>query len=131
MTVQLPRFVSSLCLSIILISSGVAAALQDCLMHRESVDHAHLAIGGVPNAAEVINHLHKPEARIHCPENLILTFAFGPASSVFRLEPLVEDAAASLNNDTASGGNALFYRKIPRFINPHLSLHLFLSKLRI
>jgi hypothetical protein len=131
MTVKLPKFISSLCLSIILVSSGAAWALPDCLMRGEGVDHEHLSNGELPFAGRVIDHPHKPEAKIHCPDDHILKLSFGPVSSIFRLEPLVQDAAALLNADAPISIAAPFDWTILRSINPHLSPHLFLSKLRI
>jgi hypothetical protein len=131
MTVEFSKFVSSLCLSIMLINAGAAWALQDCLMRGEEVGHVHWSNGELPFAGRVIDHPYKPDAKIHCPENHILNLSFGPASSIFRLEPLVENSAASLNADAPILIDGLLDGTILKSINPHWSPYLFLSKLRI
>lgn len=95
------KFVSMLCLSLIVVNSGVAWALYQCSTENDRKDHMHgqgesPATGGngaYSPLAAAIEQRHEPLSRIHCPESPILKLAFGAASSGFRLEPPKEDAA--------------------------------------
>ena len=132
MTVRLPRLISTFCLSIVLISSGTAWALRSCLIDGEAVEHAHSSNDEVPSSSGAIKHQHKPASRVHCPDyNLLKQLSFGPVSSVFRLEPPDPHTDALSTPSTITTGGEFFGLAVLRSIKPHLSPHLFLSKLRI
>jgi len=111
-------------LSIVVINGGAAWASQNCLARGESLYHAHIASGSD------LEHDHKLDARIHCPESSMPNLALGPASFVFRLEPPKNGAGGWLNTGSLSL-NALLNWTFARSFKPHLSASLFLSKLRI
>src|SRR5688572_14615496 len=106
MTVRLPRLISTLCLSIVLISSGTAWALRSCLIDGEALGHAHSSNDEVPSSGGAIEHQHKPVSRVHYPDyNLIKQLSFGPVSSVFRLEtPDPHTDALSTPGTITTGG---------------------------
>jgi hypothetical protein len=130
MTVRLPKFISTLCLSIVLISSGTAWALQNCLMDNESAEHVHIAAGEFPAASSDTTRHNRTHGRIHCPENNIATLSFGPASPLFRLEP-PDDGGGFLNSYAPASIATRLTRTIRPSIGPYLSPELIFSKLRI
>lgn len=131
MTVPLPKFVAIICLSIVLIGSGTAWALQTCLLGGESVEHTHISNAEMATGDSAIENHHKPASKVHCPEyDFLKQLSLGPVSSVFRLEPPDRDTnALATPNTIATSGE--FFDWTRRSIKPHLSPHLFLSKLRI
>lgn len=131
MTIPLPKFISMLCLSMVLISSGTAWALQNCLLGSESAEHVHVAQGELPSATSNSAHHHRPSGRIHCPEHDIATLSFGPLSSLFRLDPPDDSGGTFLISRGPASMAARFAWTVQRSIRPHLSPHLTLSKLRI
>ena len=132
MTIRLPRLIPTLCLSIVLISSGTAWALRSCLIDGEAVEHAQSFNDEVPSRSGAIEHQHKPASKVHCPEyTLLKQLLFGPVSSIFRLEPPDRDTDARTTPSTITTGGEFFDLTVRRSIKPHLSPHLFLSKLRI
>jgi hypothetical protein len=131
MTVPLPKFISTLCLSIVLISSGTAWALQNCLIDSELAEHVHVTAAELPAASSNSTHHHSPHGRIHCLENNIATLSFGPLSALFRLEPASDNGGAFLNFRAPGSIRTRFAWTLRLSIGPHLSPHLTLSKLRI
>ena len=130
MTIPLPKFISTLCLSMVLISSGTAWALQNCLLGSESSEHVHVAQSELPSDTSNSAHHHRPSGRIHCPEHDIATLSFGPLSSLFRLDP-PDDSGTFLISRRPASMAARFSWTAQLSIRPHLSPHLTLSKLRI
>ena len=139
------KLIAILGLSIILTNSGVAWALQRCLIDSESGDHIHLA--QTESASTIINraysspavafeHRHQPPSRIHCTQTSIPKLAFGPVSSVFRLEPPKGDAVkafslAALLDANTSTSNGSLPASIQLSVKPRLSPHLLIPRFRI
>ena len=131
MTIPLPKFISTLCLAMVLISSGTAWALQNCLIGSESAEHVNVAQGELPSTTSNSAHHHRPFGRIHCPEHDIATLSFGPLSSLFRLIPPDNGGGTVLISRGPPSMAARFAWTVQLSIRPHLSPHLTLSKLRI
>ena len=132
MTVRLPRFISTLCLSIVLISSGTAWALQNCLMDVEALEHAHISNDEFPGSSGAIEHQRKPASKVHCHEyNFLRLLSLGTVSSVFRLGPSSEEIDAFLTAAPMFISGEFSDHTLTRSIKPHRSPHLFLPKLRI
>jgi hypothetical protein len=130
MTTRLLKIILALCVSMVLISTGAAWALQNCLMGSESAEQLHVAPAELPESSNSTHH-HRPPGRIHCPENKIATVSFGPLSAPFRLEP-PDDGGGAFLNSRAAGVLPLRFASTGRLsIRPHSSPHLTLSKLRI
>jgi hypothetical protein len=128
MTVPIPKFIAIVCLSIVLIGSGTAWALQNCLLGGEAVEHAHTSNGELREGSGAIEHPHAPVSKLHCPEyDFLKQLSLGPVSSVFRLEPpdRISDALAT------SSTIIEFFDWTGRSIKPHLLTHLYPSELRI
>ena len=138
------KFVSMLCLSLILVNAGVAWALHHCSTDRDLGDHIRAqsespATDGnsaYPPLAATIEQRHEALSRIHCPETPILKLAFGAASSGFRLESPKEDAANAvfltnlLNTGTSTVSGSLL-ESARLLFERRLSPHLFLPRFRI
>ena len=132
MAVPLLKFISTICLSIVLIGSGAAWALQHCRADSKSAEHAHIALTGellAPNSNSTDHH--RPHGRIHCPDHDIATLSFGPLSSLFRLQPPNDNGVAFLNSRLPALVATRFAWILRISVRPHLSPHLILSKLRI
>jgi hypothetical protein len=143
---RLVKAFGTACMVLVLVSSGAAWALQHCLLDSEAVNHVHIAHSESANPgrngmystlAAAIERRHQPVSRIHCPENHILKFSFGPASSVFRLEPPKKanmkaiPPTALVNASTSATNAALLDWSVWLSTTPRISPHLFFSKLRI
>lgn len=137
------KIIAILGLSIILTNSGVAWALQRCSTDNESGEHMHLAqtesTSAISNRAysspPAVEYRHHPPSRIHCTQTSIPKLAFGPVSSVFRLELPKGDAvkaflpAALLNANTSTSNGSLPASILS--VKPRLSPHLLFPRFRI
>jgi hypothetical protein len=145
MRLSLTKVIAILGLSIILANSGVAWALQRCSTDSESGYHIHLAqtesASTISNRAYsspavAVEHRHQPPSRIHCTETPILKLAFGPVSSVFRLEPPKDGTVkacwpAALLNASTSASNSSLPASVLLAVKPRLSPHLLILRFRI
>ncbi len=138
------KIIAILGLSIILTNSGVAWALQRCVIDNDSADHihpTHTATAATSNRAYsshvvAVEHHHHPPSRIHCTEILVLRLWFGPVAPVFRLEPPKDDAVkaflpAALLNAGANTLTGSLPAPILLSVKPRLSPHLLIPRLRI
>jgi len=135
MNISLSKLFATAFMAAMLVGSGVAWALQNCIFAGEAADHAHVLHDQSAGTAAPLEHHHRPSPRIHCPEYHILNASFGTASSAFRLDPPKEDtvkmfpAAVSLNG--SEGILNGFGQNCRAPLLPHLPSHLFLARLRI
>jgi len=148
MSGQFPKTVGTICLSILLLYSGVAWALQNCLGAGKAIGHARadhdesaaISNGASPSLAPFLHSNHRLVERVHCLDSHHRIGPMGQPSSVFRLAPSDEGTAlkfslltrsASSRETKASWLSALFERFLQSSSPPGLSRYLLLSVLRI
>lgn len=104
MTILLLKLFGSGVLALLLVSSGVAWALQSCALRSQAVDHQHAPYDSVATVG-IGERDHRAPPIIHCPEYHLLNVAFAPPSSYFRLEPSQDEFVLGTSSE-ANGSNA-------------------------
>ena len=139
MSVKLIKMTGIICLSILLLFTGVAWALQNCLVEairHAPGEHAESAIaspeGIDPILARLLHSHHQPREKVHCVESRHLMGTMGQPSSVFRLAPSAETGSLgpSFSSDSASSRETKTVW-LAALSSLGLSRHLLLSILRI
>jgi hypothetical protein len=111
MSVKLIKTTGIICLSILLLFSGVAWALQNCLgeaIRHGADEHAESAIATTEGfeliLATFLHSPHQPREKVHCVESRHLMGTMGQPSSVFRLATSGEGILlkSSFSSDSAS-----------------------------
>ena len=133
MSGKLIKTTAIIALSILLLYSGVAWALQDCLLGeaiRHGVDeHTEAAIATTEGLdlilARFLHSSHQPREIVHCDEARHLIGPIGPPSSVFRMVRADESGSLELSfsRDSASS-RAKKTVWLADLSSPRLSRHL-------
>lgn len=130
MSLQLLKLFGSGVLALLLVSSGIAWALQSCALRSHAADHQHAPYDWVMTVGAAERD-HRPPPLIHCPEYHRFNVAFAPPSPYFRLQ-LSQDEFVLGTSSQAEGSNAsLSVRANQARAGPGLSYQQFFLPLRI
>ena len=139
MSGKLIKTTAIIALSILLLFSGVAWALQNCLGEAigQGVDeHSEAAIATTervdPLLARFLHSSHQPREIVHCDKARHLMDPMGQPSSVFRMA--TADESGSLESSVSSDSPSSREKQmawLADLSSPRLSRHLLLPILRI
>jgi len=140
MSGKLIKTTAIIALSILLLFSGVAWALQNCLgeaIRHGADEHAESAIATTDRLDLILGQLshfpHQPREIVHCYQFRHLMDPMGPPSSVFRMATADESGwlELSFSSDSAASRDQQTAWLAAALSSPRVSPHILLPILRI